>query len=593
MYPDSQPAHSALHTDTVHQNIHTLSPFERVLVFILALTIFVSGSALLYQINKGTLVRLPRPGGLYIEGIVGTPRFINPLLSTSGADSDLTALVYAGLMTHDQNGTLIPELATGYTLSDDKKTYTFTLRAGLLFHDGTPLTSADVVYTVEQAAHAAIRSPYSVHWEGVTTTAPDESTVVFTLPIPYAPFIENTTLGILPKHVWSGLSPDQFPFSQFNITPVGAGPYRVVNVVRDTSGIPAQYELARFDEYALGAPNIQQIMFTLYRNNEDALTAFIDKKVDAVNTVSPARVTELLRAKTLQENEVRRVPQMRTYGIFFNQNKQPIFLHDEVRAALEKATPKQQIIDTVLKGYGQVIDTPVPPFALAGTALSSGSIASTTSATSSLDLTEARAILEQAGWKRASPDSVYTLDTKNGSQSLEFAISTVNVPELAEAAEIVADSWRALGATVEVKVYESTDLTQSVIRPRKYDALLFGTVIGHEVDLYAFWHSSQRNDPGLNIAEYVDIESDDLLEKARAESTIEVRNALITSFTDRVYAQHAAIFLYAPDFIYVVRDTVQQVSLHPLASADERFDTVHAWYIEVEHVWPFVREWLH
>jgi peptide/nickel transport system substrate-binding protein len=597
MYTDSQsdtpvptPHDQATALDTP---IHVLSPFERVFVGVLILMIFVSGTTLLYGANKNTLVRLPRPGGTYTEGVVGTPRFINPLLSASEADRDLTALVYAGLMTHDKNGALVPELASGYTLSEDMTTYTFTLRKGLVFQDGTPLTSADVVYTVEQAANGAIRSPYAVHWDGVVATAPDESTVVFTLPAPYAPFIENTTLGILPKHVWGGLAPDQFPFSQFNITPVGAGPYKVANVVRDTSGIPARYELARFDQYALGAPNIEHLNFALYQSNDAVLDAFVKKEVDAVHGVSPEAVNNLLMVGTIKKSEVHQVPQLRTYGIFFNQNKQPIFLHDEVRAALEQATPKQQIIDTVLHGYGQVIDTPAPPFALSGNNLSSGETATTTTATArSTELDAARSTLEEAGWKR-NDQGIYTLTTKKGSQSLEFTIATVNIPELAQAANLVAASWRELGAQVEVKVYESTDLTQSVIRPRKFDALLFGTVVGHEVDLYAFWHSSQRNDPRLNIAEYADIESDGLLEKARTESNTDARNALTTSITDRIRAQHAAIFLYAPDFMYLVRDNIQQVTLHPLTTADERFDTVQTWYIEVEHVWPFVRDLLH
>jgi peptide/nickel transport system substrate-binding protein len=574
--------------------VTSLSPLERLIASILLLTIFVSGSSVLYTKNKELLVHVPRSGGTHTEAIVGTPRFINPLLSSTEADRDMTSLVYAGLMTHDRYGALVPELATGYTLSDDGKTYTFTLRDGLTFHDGMPLTSADVVFSVQQAATPEIRSPYAIHWEGVTVTAPDSRTVVFTLPEPYTPFLENTTLGILPQHIWGSLTPDEFPFSQFNITPVGAGPYAIKEVVRDTSGIPERYELSRFESYALGTPFIEHLVCKLYRSSEAALTAFEHAEVDALPSVSPAQVRTLLAAQTLTHEEVLRAPLLRTYAIFFNQNKQPVFLHDEVRQALEQSTPKAQIVQDILGGYGTPIDSPVPPFAISGqTSLESSASTSAPAYTAApLDLARARTTLEQAGWKRRGSDGIYVLNTPEGEQELRFTLATVNVPELSETAQLLAHTWGELGAIVEVNVYEPADLTQTMIRPRKYDALLFGTVVGHELDLYAFWHSSQRNDPGLNIAQYANIESDGILERARRESNDAARIALFASFTDRLSTQHAAIFLYTPDFLYLVRATTHQVGLHPLNTPEERFDSIHTWYIEVEHVWPFVREWL-
>ncbi len=587
-----------LDSDSPHTPLFPLtgmSPFEWLVVGILGLTIFVSGTSLLYTNNKNLLVHVPRAGGTHTEALVGTPRFINPLLSVSEADKDMSSLVYAGLMTHDRYGALVPELASGYTLSEDGRTYTFTLRDGLTFHDGTPLTATDIIFTVQTAANPEIRSPYMVHWEGVTVSASDSRTVVFTLPEPYTPFLENTTLGILPQHIWGNLAPDEFPFSQFNITPIGAGAYAVSDVVRDASGIPERYELIRFEAYTLGVPYIEQIVCKLYRSSEDALAAFAQREVDAIPSVSPAQVQTLLDANIITHDEVLRTPQLRTYGVFFNQNKQPVFLHNEVRRALEVSTPKAPIIQEVLGGYGAHIDSPIPPFALTGnTSLeSTASTSAPTQSSDTPDFTQARSILEQAGWKRREGDGVYVLSTKAGEEELRFTLSTVNVPELSETAQRLADAWDELGAIVEVKVYESTDLTQSVIRPRKYEALLFGTVVGHELDLYAFWHSSQRNDPGLNIAQYADIESDGILERARTESNSDARTSLFASFTDRIAEQHAAIFLYTPDFLYLVRATTHQVGLHPLNTPEERFDSIHTWYIEVEHVWPFVREWLH
>lgn len=574
----------------------TLSPFERMVISILFLVAVITGTALLYTANANTLVAFPREGGVYREGIVGTPQFIHPLLAVSEADQDLTALVYAGLMTRNAEGELVPELASGYTISEDKTQYTFTLRDDITFHDGTPLTAEDVVFTVSQAADPSVRSPYALHWHGVTVEAPDARTVVFTLPEPYAPFIENMTLGILPKHIWGGLTPEEFPSSQFNALPVGAGPYRVVTVERDSSGIPARYDLVRFDHYVLDMPYITGITFFLYKSTDDMLKAYQKGVIDAVHGISPERVRNLLSSGVLKEHEIIRVPQLRTYAIFFNQNRQPIFLHDEVRAALGLVVPKQQIVDEVLFGYGNPINEPIPAFALAGL----DDIASRAEVTDIETMKdgagdrfeEARALLEEEGWKRRETDGIYERTTSDGSEVLSCSISTVNIPELAQAADMVASAWRELGVEVEVKKHERVDLTQSVIRPRRYDALLFGTVLGHELDLYAFWHSSQRNDPGLNVAEYADIESDALLTKARAESDVHARTALFSSLSTRIQEQHAAIFLYTPDFIYIVRNRVHEVTLHPLTSPEERFDLMQQWYIDTDHLWPFVRDLL-
>jgi ABC-type transport system substrate-binding protein len=130
-----------------------------------------------------------------------------------------------------------------------------------------------------------------------------------------------------------------------------------------------------------------------------------------------------------------------------------------------------------------------------------------------------------------------------------------------------------------------------VIRPRRFDALLFGMVIGHEMDLYAFWHSSQRNDPGLNIAQYADIEADSILEKIRIEQDPVKREELYQAFANLVQEKNASIFLYAPDFVYVINDSVHNVAIHPIAETSERFDTIYSWNIETDKVWPFLSEW--
>jgi peptide/nickel transport system substrate-binding protein len=588
-----------------------LGTFERFVVSILFLIVLVSGTQILYTKNQELFIEVPRHGGTHIEGIVGTPRFINPLLAISQADKDLTALVYAGLLTRDKDGVLIPELASSYSISEDGLTYTFTLRDNLTFHDNTPLTADDVLFTIAQAADPAVRSPVFSNWDGVIVEKIDDVTIAFTLPEPYAPFIDNMTLGILPSHIWERLTAEEFPFSQFNITPVGGGPYKIAEggVVRDNSGIPSGYNLTKFDEYALGTPYINTIKFILYNNAEEAIAGFTAGEVYAINSVSPARLDTLLRSTEANTHtDVYRAPLLRIFGIFFNHNKQPIFLEDEVREALDIATPKKAIVGEILRGFGSVLESPLPEYIIETTsdeevpqtetletesdvATSSDASDETEQKTPINRIERAQAVLEDAGWEKGD-DGVYMYENDDSVIRLSFTFSTVDNPELVQTAERIAESWREVGVEVELKVFEATDLTQTVIRPRRFDALLFGMVIGHELDLYAFWHSSQRNDPGLNIAQYADIEADALLEAMRTETNPEKRRAMYIEFSDLIRKQTTAIFLYAPDFIYVTDDRLQDVQIHPVKEAYERFDSVHLWHVETDRVWPFVKDLL-
>lgn len=565
-----------------------LSPFERLLITVLAASTLVSGVLLFYRINNTTLVETPRSGGSYVEGITGTPRFINPLLAISDADKDLTKLVYAGLMTRNEQGELVPELAESVHVSDDGKVYTFVLKEGLQFHDGTPLTADDVVFTVETASNPALLSPVFANWDNAKVEKKDDRTVVFTLPEPYSPFLANTTLGILPKHIWEGVATEQYRFSTFNVNPVGAGPYKVTALVSDKSGIPASYELAPFDAYALGAPHIATLTFKLFDNKSDALTALLAGTVDAVGGVPYAELSNLMGTPAAENLSIRRVPLLRTFAVFFNHNRQPLLLRKEVREALDMATPKEAVVGEALAGYGTVLAGPLPPFMLGDTTTATG----TPIEGQQPRVERARDILEKAGWKLNESSGVYEREIDKQTKQLTITLAVLDLPELTTVANRIADSWRAAGFKVDISVFNSTDLVQTVVRPRKYDALLYGMVIGHELDLYAFWHSSQRNDPGLNIAQYADIEADKLLERMRTELDPGEREELYRSFNDLAAAQHAAIFLYMPDYVYVVRTTVRNITLHPLGEPSERFDTIHAWYIDTDRVWPFLTKFL-
>ena len=202
------------------------------------------------------LVTVPTRGGSISEGIIGTPRFVNPLLAISNADKDMVALVYSGLLRSGKLERYQPDLAENYSVSHDGTVYTFKLRENLYWHDGTPFTARDVVFSIQMAQDDRVKSPKRSSWDGVQVEAVNDLSVKITLKEPYAPFIENTTMGILPEHLWKTVLPEEFALNVFNLKPIGTGPYKVTATEVDATGVPVSIQLAAFDNFALGAPKI-------------------------------------------------------------------------------------------------------------------------------------------------------------------------------------------------------------------------------------------------------------------------------------------------------------------------------------------------
>lgn len=177
---------------------------------------------------------------------------------------------------------------------------------------------------------------------------------------------------------------------------------------------------------------------------------------------------------------------------------------------------------------------------------------------------------------------------KTGTTTLAFSISTSNAANLTQTAQILKQQWANMGVQVTVNTYDQSDLNQNVIAPRKYDALLFGESFGDVPDLYAFWDSSQRNAPGLNIAMYVNGSADKILEAARATSDPSVRLADYTSFDKIIHTDMPAVFLYSPDFIYIMPSDVkgmENTQANEVIDGTEQWEGVSKWYIDTDSVW--------
>ncbi len=570
------------HLSRFEEMRRALSPGERLLVRTLAIALGLSFFAIVAGIMNAASVEVPSRGGSLTEGVVGTARFLNPLLALSGSDKDLTLLVYSGLMRATPEGDLIPDLAESYTISEDGTVYTFKLRKGVTFHDGSPLTSADVLFTIEHTQHPEMKSAHRADWQGVSVTTPDPQTVIFTLPHAYAPFLENTTLGILPKALWQNVSADEFPFHPLNTNPIGSGPYRVVDAKTSSTGSATRYELKPFDNFALGTPNLDKITFLFYGNEEELIEAFNAGKIDSMAGISPSAIESVMRSNVAIASSA--LP--RTFGVFLNQSKNAIFADESVRAALNAATDKARVVNEVLKGYGVTLEGPIPPRLLGAHPLESPQPFPERKESQHKEGTfakDARDVLERGGWTFDDETSTWT----KKKTAFEFTLATADEPELAKTAELIAQMWRDAGIKVNVQVYSLSELNTVMLRPRNYEAVLFGEVVGRSLDLFAFWHSSQRNDPGLNLALYANSRADTLLSRARETTNRREREKLYAQLEDVIKDDKPAVFVFAPEFIYLVPENLGGVALGALTTPAERFLNIHEWYTDTERVWNF------
>ncbi len=548
---------------------------ERLVFLGLTFALFFSTLAILQTINKSFMVNVPLHGGEISEGIVGTPRFINPILATSGADQDIVALIYSGLMRKNPDGTLIPDLAEKYEVSKDGLIYTFTLKNGLYFQDGEPLTANDIFFTINKAKDSVLKSPQKVNWDGVTIEQVDEKTIKFTLKQPYSSFLDNTTLGILPAHLWEGTPVE---LNDMNINPIGSGPYMIDNTNKQSSGLVDSYELIPFKKFVLGESYLKKISLYFYANEDELVKALEKNEVDEISSISP------LNAENLKElnYEIQSSKLPRVFGLFFNQSVNQIFTNKTITKAIDQTIDKEKIVREIFFGYGSVIDDPIPLNILQG----QSPVINTENR--EVVLQKVKNDLAKDGWKIGSDGFLEKSVTKNKKKvvtKLEFSISTGNAPELVKTAELIKQDLAEVGIKVDVKTFEIGNLNQNVIRPRKYDALLFGEIINHESDLFAFWHSTQRKDPGLNVAMYTNAKVDKILEDASMTSDKTSRIKKYAQFETEIKKDLPAVFLYSPNFVHVVSKKLERTPMSYVTSPSDRYLNVYSWYTQTENVW--------
>ena len=565
----------------------------------------------------------PKIGGEYSEGLVGTPKYITSIFaSTNDVDTDLSSLVYSGLFKYDQNKQLTPDLAEKYTVGADQKTYDIQLKPNLKWSDGEPLTVDDILFTFDALQNAETGSPLIVAFQGVQIDKIADNTVRFTLKTPYAPFLDSLTLGILPEHIWSEITPANMRLAKFNLQPVGSGAWKFDKMVKDGSGNLQSYTLIPNSNYYGQKPYLQTVTFKFFDNFNDALSALRSQTISGLSFV-PHNLKEKASGKNLNTFGLE-LPQYT--ALFFNQNTTEL-KDDSLRLALAQAIDKKTLIDEALAGDGIAIDSPILPGNI-GYYDQGKKIA--------FDINAANAALDKK-WPRiqpedyfkirhsqilksltpATPTSTPTKNTKNSTpveteqtvsptdenninntiraemnsgqtfyrqngktDILHLSITTADTPEYIKTADQVAQMWRALGIQTNVITVGSHQIVRDALKDRNYQILIYGEMVGADPDLYSFWHSSQSDYPGLNLARFSNRDADKLLETARTTLDNDARAKLYQKFQGILADQLPAVFLYSPTYIMAVNKDIRGIQEGNLVNPQDRFSDLNNWYIK-------------
>lgn len=557
-----------------------LSPKERYLVITFLLIIFGSLISTPFTSFYHYTKAMPDYGGSFSEGIVGEPHFINPLLSQNNdVDRDLVSLIFSGIMKYNEEGKLVPDLAKSYNISSDGLNYTIYLKEGAKWQDNTPITAEDVVFTIQTAQNPDYGSLQRINWQGVDVEAIDSNTVILKLKNKYAQFLNNLTLNILPKHIWQNVKPVNFALSDSNQKPIGSGPYKFKKLKKDSLGRIKSYELESNNNFYDGRPFINNIELKFYDSEDEMIDEYNKNSIENMAFVSANNLKKIKFKKRLNIEELK-LP--RYFGIFFNQSETKILSDKNIRLALNYGTNKKDLINKTLDGKGLEANSPMI-----------GEVLSIIEDVKKYDydIDKAKKLLADSGWTNPDDKGVLSkteksksIKTKPATERLTFRLTTPVWSELTGVANLLKEQWAKIGVELIIEVLPTQNL-QQVIKDRSYQMLLFGEILNMDPDPFSLWHSSQKHDPGQNLALYENKSVDDLLEKARQTLNPLERMKQYQDFQKLVVEDVPAIFLYNPLYVYAQTNTIKGFDTKVISMPSDRFSNVEKWYIDTKRRW--------
>lgn len=524
-----------------------------------------------YQVQSAALctATVPAAGGTFVEGIVGRPATLNPLFSDAyPVDRELGNLIYDGLVRYDEAGQVVPALAEAWSYSEDGLTLSFTLREGVTWHDGQPVTARDVAFTYGLIQDEAFPGPDHLQtlWQSVTITTVDERQIQFTLTQPYVPFIEATTRGILPAHLLEDVPVADLATAAFNAAPVGTGPF-MVQPGQDWQRT-GRLRLTPNPAYWRQGVQLSDLEFRFFSNADDLLAAFRAGEVHGANGLPPT-LTPQVAAETGTRLFTSIAPRYSTLLFNVGNNGAAALKTKEVRQALAYGLNRTALVDGVLAGQGIEFEGPYLP----GTWMARPDLL--TAYTYQPETTAA--LLDTAGWVMG--------DGGRAREGAPLALRLVALdrPEQRAVAEDVARQWAAAGIDAQLSLLPDVDALRQTLVARAYDVALVEITPPGDPDLYDFW-SQEAMVRGQNFADWNNRRASEALEAGRQVLSQNERAPHYEAFLRQFDADLPALTLYQHVAAYALREEVQGVEIGRVWQPRDRYHTLPAWFLNYREV---------
>jgi peptide/nickel transport system substrate-binding protein len=517
----------------------------------------------------GPILPQPEQGGVYTEGLVGSLGRLNPLLDwNNSADRDVDRLLFSGLVKFDERGLPQPDLAKAWGVAQDGTIYNFSLRDNAVWQDGKPVTSDDVIFTIDRMKSAGSLYPQDIKdmWGKIKVTKLNDKTIKFELTEPWVPFMDYLTFGVLPKHLLESVPPEQMPTADFNINPVGSGPYKFDHLLVDNGQITGVV-LTVFSNYYATAPFIEQVVFRYYPTSAEALDAYKQGDVLSVSQVTADVLGAALEEPNLSIYSSR-MPQEGFVLLNLKNDEVPFLQNAKVRRALMLGINRPYIINTFLQGQAIVTDGPILPNSWAyydGTEHFQ------------YDPETAVSLLKGEGY--VIPAAGGDVREKEGTK-LSFTLMHPDDTTHTKIAETIRDEWAQIGVHVDLQAVPYDKLVLESLASRAYQAALVDLNLSRtpDPDPYPFWHQAEAAG-GQNYSQWDNRAASEYLEQARVTADYTLRAKLYRNFQVVFAKELPALPLFVPVYTYGVDAQVQGVQVGALYEPSDRLATFSRWYL--------------
>ncbi len=540
-------------------------------LIIIFMTGLVVGILLLAEQPETGQVATPQPtrGGVYAEALVGSLQRLNPLLDLyNPVDRDVNRLIFSGLLRFDARGAPQADLAESWGVSRDGRVYNFSLRTGVRWHDGEPLTAADVTFTIELIREAEGLIPDDVRqfWQQVEVTALSPTALRFELPEPFAPFLDYLTFGVLPQHLLGGMYIGDLINAPFNLSPVGSGPYRFDRLLVEDDQILGVV-LTAFADYYGEQHYLDQVVFRYYYDAAAALAAYQEGEVQGIGQVAVDILPGVLAEPELSLYTGRK-PELSLVLFNLKNPEVPFFEAVEIRKALVMGLNRQWMIDRILQGQAIIANGPILP----GTWAYYDELEPIP-----FDPEAAVNILKDAGYLIDSEDD--TIRQKEGVE-LHFELLHPDTELHQQLAEAIQADWLNLGVGVDLIPMPYEILIEEYLEERAFQAALVDLNLTRspDPDPYPFWDQSQATG-GQNYTQWDNRIASEYIEQARVTTDLSERQRMYRNFQVIFNEDLPALPLFYPVYNYAVDRQVRGVQMGQLFDSSDRFATLHQWFM--------------